>query len=64
MVIAVFLVEGGSTRNADPFNESRGYPGAEAEEESPCLVPVALDQSAPRSWKSQGQDVVSQAFDV
>ena len=44
------------------YNESRGYLGAEVEEESPCSALVALDLSAPRSWKTQDQDVVSLDF--
>ena len=31
------------------YNESRGYPGAEVEEESTCSAPVALDLLGPRS---------------
>lgn len=44
------------------YTESRGYPGMEAEEESTGSTPVALDLSYPRSWKTQGQDVVSLGF--
>jgi len=44
------------------YNESRGYPGAEVEEESPCSAPVALDLSDPRSWKTQSQDVLPLGF--
>lgn len=43
--------------------ESRGRPGAEVEEGA-CSAPAALDPSAPRSWRPQGQDVELQAFNV
>lgn len=36
------------------YNESRGYSGAQEEEESTGSAPVALDLSGPRSWKTQG----------
>ena len=44
------------------YNETRGYPEAEVEEESAYSTPVALDLSTPKSWRSQGQDVVSLGF--
>lgn len=40
------------------YNDSRGHPGAEGEEESPCSVPMAPELSGLSSWKPQGQDVV------
>ena len=46
------------------YNEPRGYPGAEVDKESICSKPEVLDLSAPRSWKPQGQDVVSPASNV
>ena len=36
-------------------NESRGNPGAEAEEASACFALVVLGLSTPRFWKLQGQ---------
>lgn len=39
------------------YNESRGYPEAEVEEESSGSAPVALGLLAPGFWKPQGQDV-------
>ena len=39
------------------YIESRGYLGAEMEEERAGSAPVALDLSALTSWKPQGHDV-------
>ena len=44
------------------YHENKGYHVAEVEEENTCSPPVALDLSAPRSWKPQGQDVVPLGF--
>lgn len=41
----------GCTHNANALFESRGYSGAEVEEESACPTPMVLGLSAPRSWK-------------
>ena len=41
------------------YNKVRSYSGAEVGKESACSAPVALDLSAPRSWKPQDLDVVS-----
>ena len=40
------------------YKESRGYSGAEVEEESTCAAPVTLGLSAAGSWKPQGHNVV------
>lgn len=44
------------------YNESRGYPGVEVKEESAWYAPVALDLSAPRSWKPPAQVVELPGF--
>lgn len=44
------------------YNESRGYPGTEVEEESMGLW--LLGTLAPGSWGPQGQDVCPQASNV
>lgn len=44
------------------YNESRGYLGADMEEEGASSTPVALDLSTPKSWKAQGQGVVPLSF--
>lgn len=40
------------------YNESRGYPEADVDEECACSEPVILTLSGPRSWKPQSQDMV------
>lgn len=64
--MATFLNAGGGERAVPAkqkyYNESRGYPGAELGKESACSTPVALRLLASRSWKPQGQDVVSPGF--
>ena len=49
-------VEAETTMQMD-YNEPRGYPRAEVEEDSPRSAPVALGLLARGSWQPEGQDV-------
>lgn len=44
------------------YNEHKGYPRAEVEEESTGCVPVPLGLLAPGSWKPQGLEAVPLGF--
>ena len=46
------------------YRESRGYRGAEVEEESICSAFVALDPSDSRSWKPQVRILCHWALNV
>ena len=58
------VVVGSTTAMQTQYDESRGYSGAEVEEERACSALVALDVSGPRSWKPQVRMLCPLGFNV